>query len=125
MDSSSLRASAGKPASPVLRSSWSVRILTLKRPIVWPAWASKHFLPNPIRRRKCAANWSNSSMSRVNRPLYLCVSASVLFFPILSRAQTSDIARILERLDRLETENRALGEQVRQLQARLDGAESK
>lgn len=40
------------------------------------------------------------------------------------RAQSPDLARILERLDRLESENRALAQEVRDLRARLDGAGS-
>src|ERR1017187_10545742 len=44
-----------------------------------------------------------------------------LLWPLWLGAQTQpDLARILERLDRLERDNRALSEEVRSLRARLD-----
>ena len=47
----------------------------------------------------------------------------LLLCPALLSAQTSpDLARILERLDRLERENQTLTAEVRELRARLDGA---
>lgn len=53
------------------------------------------------------------------------VGPAALLWPILLCAQTqSQIAGILERLDRLERENRALSEEVRTLRARLDGSEA-
>src|SRR5690242_2740071 len=47
----------------------------------------------------------------------------ILFFTTsLAGAQTApELAKILERLDRLERDNRALTEEVRTLRARLDG----
>ncbi len=49
--------------------------------------------------------------------------AAALFWPLAAVAQSpAEMARILDRLDRLEQENRALAEQVKQLTARLDGA---
>lgn len=46
----------------------------------------------------------------------------VLLVPFFfARAQTPDLNAILQRLDRLERENRELADQVRNLQARLDG----
>ena len=55
------------------------------------------------------------------RPLSKLCSLAVLAWPFLAGAQTPDVARILERLDRLERENRELSEQVTALRARLDG----
>src|SRR5690348_17037148 len=47
---------------------------------------------------------------------------SVIASTATLHAQTQpDLSRILERLDRLEQENRALSEEVRDLRARLDG----
>jgi hypothetical protein len=55
-------------------------------------------------------------------PRLLSVSTVVLLaWPFLARAQTPDLNAILQRLDRLERENRELADQVRSLQARLDG----
>jgi hypothetical protein len=51
------------------------------------------------------------------RTSLLCLALSLA--PVTLRAQTPDLARIMERLDRLEQENRALTEQVRALQAQL------
>src|SRR4051812_33654314 len=46
-----------------------------------------------------------------------------LLLPLAARAQTpADMARILERLDRLEQENRRLSDQVRDLTERLSSA---
>jgi hypothetical protein len=46
-----------------------------------------------------------------------------LLFPLIANAQSSpELAKILERLDRLEKENRALSEQVKQLTERLGEA---
>jgi hypothetical protein len=56
------------------------------------------------------------------RPLSNLCGLAVLVWPFLAAAQTPDLTRILERLDRLERENRELSEQVTALQARLDGA---
>ena len=48
------------------------------------------------------------------------VSLAAIAWPFLSIAQTSpDVARILERLDRIEEENRALANEVRALRAEL------
>ena len=48
------------------------------------------------------------------------VCLALCLAPVTLCAQTApDLARILERLDRLEQENRALSEQVRALQAQL------
>ena len=55
-------------------------------------------------------------------PRLLSFSTVVLLaWPFLARAQTPDLNAILQRLDRLERENRELADQVRSLQARLDG----
>jgi hypothetical protein len=56
------------------------------------------------------------------RPLSKLCGLAVLAWPFLAAAQTPDLARILERLDRLERENRELSEQVTALRARVDGA---
>ena len=49
--------------------------------------------------------------------------AAVLAWPLLLGAQTQpDLAQILDRLDRLERDNRALTEEVRTLRARLDAS---
>jgi hypothetical protein len=55
------------------------------------------------------------------RPLSKLFCLAILAWPFLAGAQTPDVARILERLDRLERENRELSEQVTALRARLDG----
>ena len=83
----------------------------------------------PSRSRLCLAVWCAPGFLRLagiwaNRPtlvsrtafacLLLCLASATLC------AQTApDLAKILERLDRLEAENRALSEQVRTLQAQL------
>jgi hypothetical protein len=55
------------------------------------------------------------------RPLRSLPALLFLAFPPIACPQTPDVAAILQRLDRLERENRELAEQVRVLQARLDG----
>jgi hypothetical protein len=56
-------------------------------------------------------------MVRLNRFL----GPAILLWPVLLGAQTqSQISAILERLDRLERENRALSEEVKALRSRLD-----
>ena len=55
------------------------------------------------------------------RPLSKLFGLAVLAWPFLAGAQTPDLAAILERLDRLERENRELAQQVTDLRARLDG----
>jgi hypothetical protein len=55
------------------------------------------------------------------RPLSKLFGLAVLVGPFLAGAQTPDLAPILQRLDRLERENRELSEQVTALRARLDG----
>src|ERR1041384_1482661 len=50
----------------------------------------------------------------------LCCLA-ILAWPVLAGAQTPDLTKVMERLDRLERENRELAEQVNILRARLDG----
>lgn len=46
---------------------------------------------------------------------------AVLAFPSLASAQTPDLSRVLERLDRLERENRQLAAEVAALRARVEG----
>jgi hypothetical protein len=46
---------------------------------------------------------------------------ALLACPFLAPAQTPDLARVLERLDRLERENRQLAAEVASLRARVDG----
>jgi hypothetical protein len=58
------------------------------------------------------------------RPLHRLPILALAAFPFLAAAQTPDLSAVLQRLDRLERENRELAEQVRALQARLDGAPS-
>ena len=56
-------------------------------------------------------------MVRINR----LFGPAVLFWPLWLGAQAQpDLAQILERLDKLERDNRALSEEVRSLRARLD-----
>jgi hypothetical protein len=57
-------------------------------------------------------------MPRLSRLCGLALAA----WPFLAGAQTSDMTLVMERLDRLERENRALAEEVAALRARLDGA---
>ena len=55
------------------------------------------------------------------RTSFVCLA--LWLAPVTVCAQTApDLAKILERLDRLEQENRALSEQVRALQAQLGTA---
>jgi hypothetical protein len=54
-------------------------------------------------------------------PLRNLFGLAVLAWPFMAGAQTPDLARVLERLDRLESENRRLTEEVAALRARLDG----
>lgn len=56
----------------------------------------------------------------MSRVLKWC-GIAVLACPLIGGAQTPDLQPILDRLDRLERENRELKEQVKELQARLDG----
>jgi hypothetical protein len=58
-------------------------------------------------------------MPRLSR---LC-GIALLAVPFWAGAQTPDMTRVMERLDRLERENRALAEQVAALRARLDGTD--
>jgi hypothetical protein len=58
------------------------------------------------------------AVRRAVRNSFLCLALCLA--PVRSGAQTApDLAKILERLDRLEQENRSLSEQVRALQAQL------
>ena len=75
-------------------------------------WASKRFSPSPFPRRGAAETGATSRcQDRIKfRLAWRCASA-----PADLGAQTQaapDLAKILERLDRLEQENRALAEQV-------------
>src|SRR5262249_20887975 len=90
---------------------------TRGRPGGSPNSASARSSPSPIRPRRCAENWSRFSMPRLSRLWGL----AVLAWPLAAGAQTPDMAAVMERLDRLERENRALAEKVAALQARLDG----
>src|SRR5262249_2775834 len=64
---------------------------------------------------------SRFSMARLSR----LAALSLWLWPLFLGAQTQpEIAGILERLDRLERENRALTEEVRALRAKLDGTAS-
>src|SRR5262249_57670176 len=77
----------------------------------WTRSSRSHF-----RRRRCAGHWSNFSMVRCISLLSLAALASPNFLP----AQTTpDLSRILERLDRLEQENRTLAGEVQALRAEL------
>ena len=72
-------------------------------------WEWKRFFRSRFRRRWCAANWSNFSMAvrRAVRNSFLCLALCLA--PATAGAQTApDLAKILERLDRLEQENRSL-----------------
>ena len=81
-----------------------------------PSWAWQHFSLNHFHRRRCAANWSNFSMSARGSILGL----AILLTPLSLGAQTTqDLTKILERLDRLQQEHRLLAEQVRDLRAQL------
>src|SRR5215831_10819750 len=76
------------------------------------------FSRNLSPRRKCAGNWRRSSMALPSRLIFLLC-------PLLLGAQTpTDLSRILERLDRLEKENRELSEQVRKLTDQINGTTS-
>src|SRR5690242_1923956 len=55
------------------------------------------------------------------RPLHSLSCLALFVWPVLAGAQTPDLARILERLDRLERENRELSETVEKLRARVEG----
>ena len=58
-------------------------------------------------------------MARFNKLSYL----AALVWPALAAAQTQpDLAKILERLDRLEQENRALSQQVQELRVQLSAS---
>jgi len=57
-------------------------------------------------------------MPRITR---VCTALCVLAIPLVLSAQTPDLARILQRLDKLEQENRTLTDEVHALRARLDG----
>ena len=53
------------------------------------------------------------------------IGPAVVLWPMFLGAQTQpELARILERIDRLERENRALTEEVRSLRARVDASDS-
>ncbi len=58
------------------------------------------------------------------RPLSNLCCLAFLAWPFLAGAQTPDLTRILERLDRLERENRDLVQQVTELRARVEGSPS-
>src|SRR5271169_6798204 len=105
-------------------SSWSAPIPTPARPAASHSWASAPFLPNRFHPPRSGGNWSNFSMRppRMLPPARLCAFA-LLAAPVLLAAQSSpEIAGIVARLDRLEQENRALTEQVRDLRAALAAA---
>jgi hypothetical protein len=55
------------------------------------------------------------------RRLRELIGLAVLAYPFAAGAQTPDLARVLDRLDRLERENRQLAAEVAALRARLDG----
>src|SRR5580700_9321159 len=103
---------AGTPRYP---SWWSAPILTPPRRSAWPKWASALFSLSLIPPRRFAANWSKFSMVRLNSLFCL----GLLWPALLAAQQTPDLNRILERLDKLEEQNHALTEQVRQLQTQL------
>src|SRR5947208_1790316 len=85
-----------------------------------PRWEWKRFFRNRFRRRRCAANWSNFSMARLTRLFCFTPLLFHLSWPAFSIAQTTpELAGIVERLDRLERENRTLSEEVRSLRAEL------
>src|SRR3954463_5657739 len=97
-------------------SLWSVPIpIPLLLPES-PNWEWTRFFPNHFLRRRCAESWSNYSMAfRVS-----VLGLAALLTPLSLNAQTSpDLAKIMERLDRLEQENHRLSEQVRELQTQL------
>src|SRR5471030_1923732 len=92
------------------------------------------FLRSPFLRRKCAGNWSNFSMLLRNSLCYV----ALCLWPLSLRGQTGQqlsnnvvdtivvdrivVDRIVERLDRVERENRSLSEEVRALRAELGAA---
>jgi hypothetical protein len=54
--------------------------------------------------------------------LHKLFALALLGWPFLAPAQTPDLARVLDRLDRLERENQRLAEEVASLRARLDAS---
>src|SRR4051794_15447464 len=98
------------------QSLWSVPIPIPLLPPESPNWEWTRFSRNHFPRRRCAENWSNFSMAFRGSVLGL----AALLTPLSLYAQSSpDLAKIMERLDRLEQENRRLSEQVSELQAQL------
>ncbi len=56
------------------------------------------------------------------RPISLAAAAGLLLWPFLLAAQTTDLKSILDRLDHLEGENRAMADEIRALRAELGKA---
>ena len=58
----------------------------------------------------------------MGRPIRLLAAAGALLWPVLLGAQTPDLKAILNRLDRLESDNRAMADEIRALRAELSKA---
>src|SRR5262245_41476448 len=72
--------------------------------------------PNPTRRPRCAGNWSKCWMSRLSKIALIVLG----WIPAGLFAQGApELRQILERLERLERENRTLAEEVHALRAEL------
>src|SRR5262249_47649080 len=86
-------------------------------------WVWTRFSRNHFHRRRCAGHWSNFSMApSINLWRSHSARAAAIFLiacPLLPAQSNTDLTRILERLDRLEQENRTLAGEVQSLRAEL------
>src|SRR5207244_13160004 len=79
------------------------------------AWGRTLTSPNHIPPPQCGTRWSGYCMRIHRHRLKLQLVITLLAPFVRAHAQSQDLQQILDRLDRLDSENRDLREQVREL----------